>query len=136
VLLVPYYGLIVSSFSVVPTVLCGIGGTVLFVSIIFARIVVFSTIEVIFIVAGNEVIDITTEKLVDGVDTKEDNDDTVDKALDSKGFVVLANDFKICVVLFSNDNKAKGYFAGSGRLSSNYYKSFSECPLLLAKSPK
>jgi len=91
-----------------------------FVYIIFTSIAEFYIINIISINSNSKVIDIIAKILVKKINTKKNSNKTVDKILNSNGFVVLANNLKIYIVLSIKNKKTKKYWSSSEHSFSIY----------------
>ena len=80
-----------------------------FAYIIFTSIIEFYIINIIFVDNSSKVINIVVKILVKKINTKKDSNKIVDKILDSNGFVVLANNLKVYIVLLIKNEKTKEY---------------------------
>ena len=80
-----------------------------FTYIIFTSTAEFYIINIIFIDNSSKAIDIITKILVKKIDTKKNNNKIVNKILDSNGFIVLANNLKIYIILSIKNKKIKKY---------------------------
>ena len=80
-----------------------------FAYIIFASTTEFYIINIISVDSSSKVINIIAKILVKEIDIKKDSNKIVNKILNSNGFIVLANNLKIYIILLIKNKRAKEY---------------------------